>query len=139
MSKGKEVVSLGPTRRSHRAKNQKPCYRVDSASDKTNSQDKCAGASKTVGVEDYNISEFAEAEPIRVFEKMTKVQWDSIVDTFEAQEQEENGGAFRVLQDNDAQDFAAVSDISGSQRVSELETSSGPRQNSAPSSKGLLR
>lgn len=78
MSKGKEVASSRPTRRSQRAKGNKPYYRVDSVSEETNSPDRGAKDSEALRLEDFSNSVSTEGEPIQVLEKMTKVQWESI-------------------------------------------------------------
>lgn len=57
------MVSSGPSRRSQRAKSNKPRYRVDNASENANSQDKGVEASHALGLEDYKVSEFKKWEP----------------------------------------------------------------------------
>lgn len=85
LSKGKEVVRLGPKRRSQRTKSKKVSYQVDNASEDANNQG--AKASHALGLEDYKAFEFAEAGPSQFWKEMVKVQWESIVE-FEVHDQE---------------------------------------------------
>lgn len=88
LSKGKEVLSSKPKRRSQRNKSKKPSYRVDSASEDAHSHDKDVEASQVVRLEDYGAFKFVEAGPSQIWEEMTKVQWESVVEMLEAPDRE---------------------------------------------------